>query len=136
MQPMNDPAASPESRGRLEDTVLELAVIERKAAFRRRHRDHARSRLRHSDELLRLVEECRVKGFQVLPPQLWGAVVPFIEAVDTQLRDDLGRNRDPNHVADVLFMTQGQLMHDAQIERASLGLAPIIPLFGPRSDEA
>jgi hypothetical protein len=115
----------------LQRTLAELALIERAAAFRRRHRDRARLRLRHSDELLRLVEDARLRGFPLVPPGLWGEVVRFIAAVDPQMREDLGHDRAPGHVADVLFMTQGQLMHDAQVERVRSGLAPIIPLFGP-----
>ncbi len=129
-------ANSHEPQGRLERTVMELAHIERAAAFRRSHRVKPRGRLHHSDELLRLVEECKVRRMRMVPPTLWRETVAFIAAVDPQLRDDLGLDRRPEHVADVLFMTQGQLMHAAQIDRASLGLAPIIPLFGPRSSTA
>ena len=131
---MIEPVALREPRGRLAQTVMELVLIERSAAFRRGHRERARQRLRHSDELLRLVEECRVRNLKLVPPSLWSAVVHLVASVDAQMRDDLGINRHPDHVADILFMTQGQLMHDAQVERTATGLAPIIPLFPPVRD--
>ena len=48
--------------------------------------------------------------------------------VDSGLRDELGINRDPDHVADVLFSAQEVLL--ARVRQAEQpALAPIIPLF-------
>ncbi len=126
---MIDTAAAREACGPLERTTLELAHIERAAMFRRHHRPRARSWLQRSDELLRLVEECRVRGLDFVPLRLWIEVARFIGLVDSQLRDDLGTDRGPSNVADVLFMCQGPLLQEARVEQAPHGPAPIIPLF-------
>ena len=44
------------------------------------------------------------------PAALWSAVVRAVGAVDPGLRDRLGIDRDPNHVADILFEAQEILL--------------------------
>ena len=121
-------AASARS-GPLERTRLEIAYAERVAAFRRSRTSRARRRVLESDALLDLVEECRLRDYALVPASLWGAVVRTVGQVDPELRDDLGIDRDPEHVADVLFEAQARLLARVRESRTP-ELAPIIPLFG------
>ena len=112
----------------MERTCLEIARAERAAAFRRTRVSRARRSVRESDGLLELIEECRLRGWRLVPSTLWSAVVRAVGEVDSELRDELGINRDPDHVADVLFAAQEVLL--AQVRQARRpALAPIIPLF-------
>jgi hypothetical protein len=117
------------SPGPLERTSAELERIRRLAAFRRAREQRWRRRLRESDLLLDLIEQCRLRGYVIVPTQVWAAVVRFVGSVDPQLRDDLGINRMPDHISDVLFAAQEQLLRVGVHERQPR-LAPIIPLFG------
>jgi len=111
---------------------MEIARAERVAAFRRERVSRARLRVRESDELLDLIEECRLRDWRLIPSQLWAAVVRAVSAVDPSLRDELGINRDPEHVADILFTAQETLLAQVREQRRPM-LAPIIPLFGDRT---
>jgi hypothetical protein len=79
--------------------------------------------------LIDLIEECRLRSFRLIPAPLWSAVVRAVGAVDPGLRDRLGIDRDPDHVADILFEAQEVLLMRA-LESRRPRLAPIIPLFG------
>jgi len=117
--------------GPLAATRAELIDIERRARFRRERLARARLRLRESDALLDLVEECRVREIRPLPPVLWGAVARLVGSVEPELRDDLGIDRSADHVSDVLFSAQELLQAEARQELRPQ-LAPIIPLFPAR----
>jgi hypothetical protein len=117
--------------GPMERTCLEIAQLERAAAFRRARISRTRLRVRESDSLMDLVEECRIRGMRLAPSPLWSAVVRAVGAVDPRLRDELGINRDPDHIADILFAAQDVLLDRARRAREPV-LAPIIPLFGNR----
>jgi hypothetical protein len=112
----------------MERTCLEIARAERAAAFRRGRVTRARQRVRESDALLDLIEECRVRDWRLVPSTLWSAVVRAVGDVDPELRDELGINRDPEHVADVLFSAQEALLERVRQQRKP-ALAPIIQLF-------
>jgi hypothetical protein len=114
--------------GPIERTVFELRRIDRDAVWRRPRVGRTRLLLRESDALIDLIERCRERGDRLLPTQLWSAVVRFVGALDGALRDELGINREPRHVSDVLFATQGLLLERAREERAPV-TARIIPLF-------
>ena len=114
--------------GPLERTVLELRRIDRHAVWRRPRVGRTRLLLRESDALIDLIERCREREDRLLPTQLWSAVVRFVGALDGDLRDELGINREPGHVADVLFASQGVLLERARNERDPM-TARIIPLF-------
>jgi hypothetical protein len=114
--------------GPIERTVFELRRIDRDAVWRRPRVGRTRLLLRESDALIDLLERCRERGDRLLPTQLWSAVVRFVGALDGELRDQLGINREPGHVSDVLFATQGLLLERAREERAPV-TARIIPLF-------
>jgi hypothetical protein len=119
----------------MERTCLEIARIERAAAFRRERISRTRLRVREADTLIDLIEECRVRDFRLIPPTLWSAVVRAVGAVDSDLRDRLGIDRDPDHVADVLFDAQ-EILLMRSLESRRPRLAPIIPLFGDRGRTA
>ena|SRR5438132_12418732 len=131
---MQPAAATSRPPGPLERTCIELARIERAAAFRRERESRWRRRLRESELLLDLVEQCRLRDYRLVPGQVWAAVVRFVGSVDPELRDDLGINRLCNHVADVLFAAQDELLVNASPRRHPQ-LAPIIQLF-PGDDDA
>ena len=114
--------------GPLERTIVELRRIDRDAVWRRPRVGRTRLLLRESDALVELIERCRERGDRLLPTQLWSAVVRFVGALDSTLRDDLGINRDTAHVADVMFSAQAMLLDRARHERAPM-TARIIPLF-------
>lgn len=114
--------------GPLERTVGELQRLDIEAAFRRGRVDRRRRRLRESDALLDLVEQCRVRGYRLMPGQLWSVIARFAGGVDAGLRDQLGIDRRPELAADVLFSAQALLLEDARAARRP-ALAPIIPLF-------
>ncbi|MBJ7594543.1 MAG: hypothetical protein JF886_06705 [Candidatus Dormibacteraeota bacterium] len=125
---MENAALPRRSAGPLERTVLELRRIDRHAVWRRPRVGRTRLLLRESDALVDLIERCRERGDRLLPTQLWSAVVRFVGALDPALRDELGINREPGHVADVLFSSQGLLLERARHERIPM-TARIIPLF-------
>lgn len=112
----------------MERTCLEIAAIRRAATFRRRKVSRARERVRETDALLDLVEECRLEGSRLVPSNLWSAVVQRVGAVDREARETLGINRDPGRVEEALYSAQEVLLQRAAEARRP-ALAPIIPLF-------
>jgi hypothetical protein len=128
MSRMENAALPRRIAGPLERTVLELRRIDRDAVWRRPRVGRTRLLLRESDSLIELIERCRERGDRLLPTQLWSAVVRFVGALDATLRDDLGINREPGHVADILFAGQELLLERARHERVPM-TARIIPLF-------
>lgn len=129
--PMHVTAAE-RAGGPLERTCAELDLIRRASAFRRERELRSRRRLRESDLLLDLIEQCRLRGYRLLPAHLWTHIVRFVGSVDEGLRDDLGINRHPDHVSEILFAVQEELLQEA-IEERRPRQAPIIPLFARRS---
>src|ERR1035437_9261691 len=125
--PMENAALPRRIAGPLERTVLELRRIDRDAVWRRPRVGRTRLLLRESDALIDLIERCRERGDRLLPTQLWSAVVRFVGALDGTLRDELGINRHPAHVVDVLFATQGVLL-EQRLERRAL----VLQVGGPR----
>jgi hypothetical protein len=128
-------SAAEQTGGPLERTCAELDLIRRAPSFRRERELRSRRRLRESDLLLDLIEQCRLRGYRLLPAQLWTHIVRFVGSVDATLRDDLGINRHPDHVSEVLFAAQEELLREAVEERRPKR-APIIPLFAPRASAA
>lgn len=128
-------SAAEQPGGPLERTCAELELIRRAAAFRRERELRSRRRLRESDLLLDLIEQSRLRGYRLLPAQLWTHIVRFVGSVDDGLRDDLGINRHPDHVSEILFAAQEELLREA-IEERRPKRAPIIPLFAPHASVA
>jgi hypothetical protein len=120
--------------GPLERTSMELEHLRRAAAFRRGRELGAQRRLRLSDSLVDLVEQCRLRGYQLLPTPVWAQVVRFVGMVDPSLRDELGINRHPDHVGDVLFAAQAIVL-EQRLEERQPRMAEIIPLFGGTVDD-
>jgi hypothetical protein len=127
--------AAHQTPGPLERTCSELELIRRTASFRRERVLRSQRRLRESDLLLDLIEQCRLRGYRLLPAQLWTHIVRFVGTVDEGLRDDLGINRNPDHISDILFAAQEELLREVSEERRPQR-APIIPLFGDRPSAA
>ena len=125
---MENAAVTRRVAGPLERTVLELRRIDRDAVWRRPRVGRTRMLLRESDALIDLIERCRERGDRLLPTQLWSAVVRFVGALDGSLRDELGINRAPGHIADVLFASQDLLLERARQEHESV-MGRVIPLF-------
>lgn len=125
-------APSRSRSGPLARTRQEVVEIELGARFRRARLSRARLRLRESDALLDLVEECRLRDLRPLPPPLWGAVARLVGSVEPELREELGVRRDADSLSEVLFAAQERLQADAQTARLPQ-LAEIIPLFPDRA---
>lgn len=124
-------AAPLDDRGPLERTCLEIAALERAAMFQRRRLSRVRERVRETDALLDMVEECRVQGRRLVPSNLWSAVVHRVSSVDPEAREELGINRDPDRVEDAIYSAQEVLLRRSA-EARQPRLAPIIPLFPKR----
>ncbi|HEY2704195.1 MAG TPA: hypothetical protein VGL20_10940 [Candidatus Dormibacteraeota bacterium] len=118
--------------GPLARTAAELENLRRLASFRRERELRWHSRLRESDLILDLVEECRVRGYALLPGQVWASVVRFVGEIDPALRDGLGSSRRPDHASDALFAAQAEICRHRLDERRPR-TARIIPLFAPAS---
>jgi hypothetical protein len=114
--------------GPLARTAAELENLRRLAAFRRERELRWHRRLRESDLILDLIEECRVRGYPLLPGQVWASVVRFVGEVDPALRDDLGSSRRPDQASDALFAAQAEICRRRVDERRPR-TARIIPLF-------
>lgn len=127
--------AAHQTPGPLARTCSELELIRRTASFRRERVLRSQRRLRESDLLLDLIEQCRLRGYRLLPAQLWTHIVRFVGTVDEGLRDDLGINRNPDHVSEILFTAQEELLREVAEERRPQR-APIIPLFADRPSAA
>lgn len=110
---------------------MEQELNERLWAFRRAREARWRRTLRETDLLLDLVEQCRLRGWTLVPSKVWAPIVRLVGAIDPKLRDDLGINRHTDHVSEILFAAQERLLAEAR-ERAAPRLAPIVPLFGPQ----
>jgi hypothetical protein len=122
-------AASP-ILGPLARTAAELENIHRLAAFRRERELRWHKRLRESDVILDLVEQCRLRGYPLLPGQVWASVVRLVGEVDPALRDDLGSSRRPDHASEAIFAAQAEICRRRLDERRPQ-TAQIIPLFTP-----
>ena len=113
---------------------MELDDLRRAAAFRRGRELAAERRLRESDALLDLVEQCRLRDFALVPTSVWARVVRFVRDVDPALRDELGIDRRPDHVSDVMFAAQEVVLRQ-RVEERRPRMADIIPLFPDASDD-
>lgn len=113
---------------------MELEDQRRAAAFRRGRELAAERRLRESDALIDLVEQCRLRDYRLVPTTVWARVVRFVHGVDPALRDELGIDRRADHVGDVMFAAQ-EIVLRQRIEERRPRMAEIIPLFPDDSDD-
>jgi hypothetical protein len=127
------PSTATRPPGPLERTCMELERLRRAAAFRRHGSLRTRRLLRESDLILDLVEQCRLRRHRLVPTALWARAVQFLSGIDGALADDVGINRDPDHLTESIFDAQEVLIGRMSDERRG-ELAPIIPLFGDGLD--
>ena len=114
----------------IERTVLEIAQ-QRFWAWKRKQTPTPRTRLQETDELLSLVEECRVRSINPIPADIWRRIVHLVGQVDRKFSQRLGIDRSPDRTSDILFEAQESLMRLQKELREQQG--KIIPLFRPRS---
>jgi hypothetical protein len=93
---------------------------------RRREQVSPRCMLRESDELMYWLEECMVQGLRLVPGWLMPRLTKLVRQADPSLHRELGRERRPEHVIEVLFRAQEVLMRDSITAREP---ARVIPLF-------
>ena len=82
--------------------------------------------LHEADELLYWVEECLVQELKIVPGWLTSRLVQLFNRADPRLNRELGRERRPAQVMEVLYQAQGILMEQSIRSRQP---AEIIQLF-------
>jgi len=93
-----------------------------------------RKLLQESDELVYWLEECLVQHRRLVPAWLMPRLRRLISLASPALVGELGRERRPDQVLDVLFRAQEVLMVQSVESRQP---ARIIPLFTPdREDDS
>jgi hypothetical protein len=111
----------------IERTVLEIAR-HRFWAWQRRHTPTPRSQLRETDQLLTLVEECRVRQLPLIPSPVWRRIVHLLGQLDRTYTERLGIDRSIDRSADLLFEAQGALMKEER-RRQWANPGNVVPLF-------
>lgn len=111
----------------IERTVLEIAR-HRFWAWQRRHALTPRNHLRETDQLLGLVEECRLRRIALIPTPIWRRVVQLLGQIDGRFSQRLGIDRSVDRTSEVLFLAQEALMR-AEQERRRQPPVNVIPLF-------
>jgi uncharacterized protein with gpF-like domain len=85
-----------------------------------------RNLMREADELLYWLEECLLQNVKLVPGWLMPRIAHLINNTDRELQEELGRDRRPDQVMDVLFRAQEVLMAESMRSRTE---AKVIPLF-------
>jgi hypothetical protein len=85
-----------------------------------------RNLMREADELLYWLEECLFQDVKLVPGWLLPRIAHLINQTDRELQEELGHERRPDKVLDVIFKAQEVLMSESIRSR---GQAKIIPLF-------
>jgi hypothetical protein len=114
--------------------MIQRTVEEQQRALywhRRRERERmsARNLLRESDELMYWLEECLVQGLRIVPGWVMPRLVALLSEADPDLPRELGRERRPGQVMELVYRAQERLMEQSMKARRP---APIIPLFRRR----
>jgi hypothetical protein len=91
-----------------------------------------RKLLHESDELVYWLEECLVQNRRLVPAWLMPRLRRLITLACPTLVGELGRERRPDQVLDVLFRAQEVLMVQSVEARQP---ARIIPLFSPDGED-
>jgi hypothetical protein len=111
--------------------VIQQTVEEQERALfwhrRKQLQEKPRGLMRETDELLYWLEECLVQNVRLVPGWLMPRVHHVLTHTDRELRDELGRERRPEAVMELLFRAQEVLMDE--LVRARNRRAEIIPLF-------
>ncbi|MDQ6692709.1 MAG: hypothetical protein M3Z13_08075 [Candidatus Dormibacteraeota bacterium] len=88
-----------------------------------------RQLMHETDELLFWLEECLVQEVKMVPGWLLPRISQLISQTDRELLEELGRDRRPDQVMEVLFRAQEVLMAETVRSRTQ---AKVIPLFKSR----
>ncbi|HKA48284.1 MAG TPA: hypothetical protein VKK19_01695 [Candidatus Dormibacteraeota bacterium] len=114
--------------------MIELTVVEQQRAsyWRRRERERTSPRhlLQESDELMFWLEECLVQGLRIVPGWLMPRFVRVLARTDSELPRQVGGERRPAQLIEILYRAQERLMEESVKARRP---ARIIPLFQQRS---
>jgi hypothetical protein len=120
--------------------MLERTVEEQRLYLywhrRKQERATPRKLLRESDELVYWLEECLVQNRRLVPSWLLPRLTRVIGAASPQLLADLGRERRPDQVLDVLFRAQGVLMERSIQSRTPARIIPLFPDSGKDEPQA
>jgi hypothetical protein len=112
--------------------MIELTVLEqRRATYWRRRENETpspRSTLRESDDLMFWLEECLVQGLRIVPGWLMPRLVRVLARADADLPQQVGGERRPQALMELLYRAQEHLMQQSVTSRRP---ARIIPLFRP-----
>lgn len=111
----------------IERTVLEIAR-HRFWAWQRRSMPTVRTQLRATDQLLDVLEECRVRQIRLIPTPVWRQIMRLLGQIDARYTQRIGIDRSVELNSEVLFDAQAALMLEAQKRRRSL-TGSVIPLF-------
>jgi hypothetical protein len=112
--------------------MIELTVLEqRRADYWRRHdrgneKRSTRGLLRESDELMFWLEECLVQGLRIVPGWLMPRIMRVLSGAGPDLPRQLGSERRPAELIEVLYRAQERLMEQSVTARLP---ARVIPLF-------
>jgi hypothetical protein len=113
--------------GMIERTVLEIAQ-HRFWAWQRRTAATPRNQLRETDQLLDMIEECRVRRIEFIPADIWRRIVHLLGQLDGRYTETLGIDRSVDRTSEVLFEAQEALMLAARANRRPKP-SNVIPLF-------
>ena len=72
-----------------------------------------RNLMREADELLYWLEECLIQDIKLVPGWLLPRIAQVINHTDRDLQEELGRDRRPEQVMDVIFRAQEVLMTES-----------------------
>jgi hypothetical protein len=111
----------------IERTVLEIAR-HRFWAWQRRNAVTPRSQLRETDQLLTVLEECRVRRIRLIPTPVWRRIVQLLGQIDSRYSQRIGIDRSVDLSSEVLFEAQEALMDEERRRRRPLP-SKIVPLF-------
>ncbi len=100
----------------IEQTVLEIAR-HRFWAWQRRHAPTPRNQLREADQLLGLVEECRLRRIRLIPTPVWRRIVHLLGQIEGRFPQKLGIDRSVERTSEVLFEAQELLMDEVRERR-------------------
>ena len=88
-----------------------------------------RNLMREADELLYWLEDCLSQDVTLVPGWLRPRIAQVVNHTDRELQEELGRDRRPERVMDIVFRAQEVLMNESIRSRTE---AKVIPLFKNR----
>jgi hypothetical protein len=110
--------------------VIEQTVLEQQRALRwhrrRQERMSPRRLLRESDEVLNWLEECLLNNLRFVPGWVMPRLVTLLAHADPRLPRELGHERSPERLMELVYQAQERLMEESVRSRQP---ARIIRLF-------